>query len=133
MHATSLKEVEAEISSKCAPVKGKGVGSSSTGSKRSRQLWSDEQRDSIASCLAATSVNISKIETSYCLEGELVVKRQYLYEELSNFPELSAYQQTKAMCHLYRDDGYTSTYFFPKDARGDVGFRLENSGVMFIL
>ncbi|CAN1153155.1 hypothetical protein LINPERPRIM_LOCUS14506 [Linum perenne] len=122
MHATGLKEVEAEISSKHTPVKGKGARSTSTGSKRSRQSWSEEQRDSIASCMAATSEHISKIATSYCIETELALKRQCLYEELSNFPELSSYQRTKAMRHLYRDDGDASTYFHLRTPEEKLAF-----------
>ncbi|CAN1140924.1 hypothetical protein LINPERPRIM_LOCUS25143 [Linum perenne] len=122
IHATGLKEVEAEISSKRTPVKGKGDGSTSAGSKRSRQSWSEDQRDSIASCMAATSEHISKIATSYCIETELVLKRQCLYEELSNFPELSSYQRTKAMRHLYRDDGDASTYFHLRTPEEKLAF-----------
>ncbi|CAN1140922.1 hypothetical protein LINPERPRIM_LOCUS25143 [Linum perenne] len=55
-------------------------------------------------------------------QGKLVLKRQCLYEELSNFPELSSYQRTKAMRHLYRDDGDASTYFHLRTPEEKLAF-----------
>ncbi|CAN1136644.1 hypothetical protein LINPERPRIM_LOCUS41271 [Linum perenne] len=111
MHATRLKEVEAEISSAHAGPKGKEAGNSSAGSKRSRQMFNDDERAAIAMSMAATSENIARIATNYCLEGNLAARRQYLYDELTNFGRLTTTQVTKVMRHLYRDDGDASTYF----------------------
>ncbi|CAN1177786.1 hypothetical protein LINPERHAP2_LOCUS33307 [Linum perenne] len=72
--------------------------------------------------MAATSEHISKIATSYCIKTELALKRQCLYEELSSFPELSSYQRTKAMRHLYRDDGDASTYFHLRTPEEKLAF-----------
>ncbi|CAN1156378.1 hypothetical protein LINPERHAP2_LOCUS20915 [Linum perenne] len=110
MHATRLKEVEVEITSKCATAKGKEVGTSS-GSKRSRQQFIDEERAQIASAMSAASENFGRIATSYCIEGNLAVRRQTLYAELAKFPELTGNQRTRVLRHLNRDDGDATTFF----------------------
>ncbi|CAN1179034.1 hypothetical protein LINPERPRIM_LOCUS36870 [Linum perenne] len=74
VHATSLKGIEAEITSKNAASKGKQSGTSS-GSKRSRQLFSDDDRARITSTMATASNNIARIAYSYCMEGELALRR----------------------------------------------------------
>ncbi|CAN1141848.1 hypothetical protein LINPERPRIM_LOCUS25705 [Linum perenne] len=110
MHATGLKDVEAEITSKRMSTKGKEAATSS-GSKRSRQLFSDEDRARIASSMVATSENIGKIADSYCIEGDVAVKRQSLYVELAKFEELTGSQRTRILRHLNRDDGDATTFF----------------------
>ncbi|CAN1164767.1 hypothetical protein LINPERPRIM_LOCUS33372 [Linum perenne] len=85
LHATSLKEVE-EISSRKMQPKGKGKEkATSSGSKRSRQTFSEEDHMHISENIALTAENITNIATNYCIEGDLAVKRQYLYGELSKF------------------------------------------------
>ncbi|CAN1181197.1 hypothetical protein LINPERPRIM_LOCUS6096 [Linum perenne] len=64
MHTTSLKEVEAEISSKRATTKGKVTGNLSAGSKRSRQLFTKDDWVSVASSIVSTSKNIAMIATN---------------------------------------------------------------------
>ncbi|CAN1335201.1 hypothetical protein LINPERPRIM_LOCUS36667 [Linum perenne] len=110
MHATRLKDVEAEITSKAAGTKGKASGTSS-GSKRSRQLFTDDDRLRLAGTMASASDNLARIANNYCIEGDLAVRRQYLYQELSTFPDLTFGQRTRIMRHLNRDDGDATTYF----------------------
>ncbi|CAN1142271.1 hypothetical protein LINPERHAP2_LOCUS12993 [Linum perenne] len=110
MDATGLKEVEAETTSKRATAKGKEVDPSS-GSKRSRQQFTNEDRAQIASAMSAASENFGKTAVSYCIEGNVAVRRQYLYAELANFPELTGNQRTRVMRHLNRDDGDATTFF----------------------
>ncbi|CAN1177682.1 hypothetical protein LINPERHAP2_LOCUS33235 [Linum perenne] len=110
MHTTLLKGTEAEISSK--PVTVKGVeGGASSGTKRSRQMFWDKEHTRIANSMESVSENIARFVTNYCIEGDLAVKRQYLYQELASFPGLTPYQRTRIMRHLNRDDGDASTYF----------------------
>ncbi|CAN0881593.1 hypothetical protein LINGRAHAP2_LOCUS14329 [Linum grandiflorum] len=110
LHTTGLQGLEAEITSKRVSFKGKEVASSS-GSKRSRQQLSDDNSARILSTMELATENLAKIATSYCIEGELAVKRQSLYHELSKFAELSVLQRTMAMRHLNRDDGDAYTFF----------------------
>ncbi|CAN1126031.1 hypothetical protein LINPERHAP2_LOCUS3197 [Linum perenne] len=110
IHATSLKEVEAEISSKRTAVVGQKGGTSS-GTKRSRQVFMDEERARIAQSMEAANENIARIATNYCIEGDLAVKRQNLYQELCNFPDLTPFMRTRILRHLNRDDGDATTYF----------------------
>ncbi|CAN1320236.1 hypothetical protein LINPERPRIM_LOCUS31602 [Linum perenne] len=88
MHTTSLKDLEAEITSTNAAEKGKQTGASS-GSKRSRQLFMEDDRARIISTMAATSENIARITDTFSVEGELAVRRQSLYQELCTFPDLN--------------------------------------------
>ncbi|CAN0921922.1 hypothetical protein LINGRAHAP2_LOCUS32842 [Linum grandiflorum] len=47
-------------------------------------------------------------------QTELAGKRQFLYEKLAKFPELTVSQRTRAMRHLSRDDGNAHAFFqFP--------------------
>ena len=110
VHATSLKAVEGEITSKRVQINGKEKASSS-GTKRSRQQFSEEDKAQLATNLAMTSEHIAKIATNYCIEGELAVKRQFLYQELVKFSELSVCDRTRALRHLHRDDGDASSFF----------------------
>ncbi|CAN1317845.1 hypothetical protein LINPERPRIM_LOCUS30585, partial [Linum perenne] len=110
MHATRLKDVEAEITSKAGGTKGKASGTFS-GSKRSRQLFTDDDRLRLAGTMASASDNLARIANNYCIEGDLAVRRQYLYQELSTFPDLTFGQRTRIMRHLNRDDGDATTYF----------------------
>ncbi|CAN1273441.1 Sulfite oxidase [Linum perenne] len=115
MHATGLRHVEAEITSKRDPVKGKEAATSS-GSKRTRQQFTDEDRARIAASMVTTTESIGKIADSYCIEGDLALKRRSLYQELAKFPELTSNQRSRALRHLNRDDGDASTFFqFPTD------------------
>ncbi|CAN0924116.1 hypothetical protein LINGRAHAP2_LOCUS33969 [Linum grandiflorum] len=108
--ATSLRHIEAEVTSKRVQQKGKGVATSS-GSKRSRQQFADDNYARIAETIALAGENFAKIAANYCIEGELTVKRQFLYDELSKFTELTIQQRTMAMRHLYRDDGDATIFF----------------------
>ncbi|CAN1347838.1 hypothetical protein LINPERPRIM_LOCUS41256 [Linum perenne] len=110
MHATSLKDLEAEITSTNAAEKGKQTGASS-GSKRSRQLFTEDDRARIISTMAATSENIARIADTFCVEGELAVRRQILYQELCTFPDLNQAQRRTIMRHLNRDDADATIYF----------------------
>ncbi|CAN1162488.1 hypothetical protein LINPERHAP2_LOCUS24528 [Linum perenne] len=110
IHATSLKEVEAEISSKRTAVVGQKGGTSS-GTKRSRQVFMDAERARIAQSMEAANENIARIATNYCIEGDLAVKRKNLYQELCNFPELTPFMRTRILRHLNKDDGDDTTYF----------------------
>ncbi|CAN1232956.1 hypothetical protein LINPERPRIM_LOCUS3747 [Linum perenne] len=110
MHATGLRHVEAEITSKRDPVKGKEAATSS-GSKRTRQQFTDEDRARIAASMVTTTESIGKIADSYCIEGDLALKRRSLYQELAKFPELTSKQRSRALRHLNRDDGDASTFF----------------------
>ncbi|CAN1177510.1 hypothetical protein LINPERHAP2_LOCUS33142 [Linum perenne] len=115
LHATGLKHVEDEVTSKRTRNRGKEAATSS-GSKRSRQQSADEERAEIAAYIAMTTENIAKIATNYCIEGDLAVKRQSLYQELAKFGELSSSQRNKVLRHLNRDDGDCTTFFqFPTD------------------
>ncbi|CAN1291952.1 hypothetical protein LINPERPRIM_LOCUS21362 [Linum perenne] len=115
MHTTGLRHVEAEITSKRDPVKGKEAATSS-GSKRTRQQFTDEDRARIAASMVTTTESIGKIADSYCIEGDLALKRRSLYQELAKFPELTSNQRSRALRHLNRDDGDASTFFqFPTD------------------
>ncbi|CAN1172761.1 hypothetical protein LINPERHAP2_LOCUS30278 [Linum perenne] len=114
LHATGLKHVEDEVTSKRTRNRGNVLKSS--GSKRSRQQLADEERAEIAAYIAMTTENIAKIATNYCIEGDLAVKRQSLYQELAKFGELSSSQRNKVLRHLNRDDGDCTTFFqFPTD------------------
>ncbi|CAN1315988.1 hypothetical protein LINPERPRIM_LOCUS29902 [Linum perenne] len=44
-------------------------------------------------------------------QGDLAVRRQYLYQELATFADLTFGQRTRIMRHLNRDDGDATTYF----------------------
>ncbi|CAN1243528.1 hypothetical protein LINPERPRIM_LOCUS5718 [Linum perenne] len=113
MHATKLKEVEAEVTAKT--VKGKDAASSSS-VKRTRQQLLDEDRARMAAHLAAATENLGKIASSYCIDVDISVKRQFLYQELARFGELTSNQRTRALRHLNRDDGDANTFFqFPTD------------------
>ncbi|CAN1246824.1 hypothetical protein LINGRAPRIM_LOCUS3266 [Linum grandiflorum] len=115
LDATGLKEVEAEITSKQVQRKGKEVATSS-GSKRGRMQFSEDERTRMVANLTITTKNIAKIATNYCIEGDLAVKRQHLYAELAKFTTLNVSERTRAMRHLNRDDGDAATFFqFPTE------------------
>ncbi|CAN1156967.1 hypothetical protein LINPERHAP2_LOCUS21259 [Linum perenne] len=115
MHATGLRHVEAEITSKRDPAKGKEAATSS-GSKRTRQQFTNEDRSRIAASMVTTTESIGKIDDTYCIEGDLALKRRFLYQELAKFPELTSNQRSRALRHLNRDEGDASTFFqFPTD------------------
>ncbi|CAN1273036.1 hypothetical protein LINPERPRIM_LOCUS14830 [Linum perenne] len=106
---------DTDCTSKPTKNKGKAAASSSR-SKRSRQQMADEQQALIASQISMATENIAKIATNYCIEGDLVVKRQFLYQELAKFGELTRSQRTMVLRHLNRDDGDCKTFFqFPTD------------------
>ncbi|CAN1253623.1 hypothetical protein LINPERPRIM_LOCUS8363 [Linum perenne] len=110
LHATGLKELDAGMSSK----KGKGKGkesATSSGSKRTRNQAFNEDSGRIADTIEFATNNIAKIATNYCIEGDLAVKRQFLYHELATLTELSLAERTRALRHLNRDDGDATTYF----------------------
>ncbi|CAN1127805.1 hypothetical protein LINPERPRIM_LOCUS29840 [Linum perenne] len=110
LEATGLKELDAAMSSR--KVKGKGHQSAtSSGTKRTRAQAFKEESGRIADMIEVTTENIAKIATNYCIEGELAVKRQGLYQELATFYELSVVDRTRALRHLNRDDGDATTYF----------------------
>ncbi|CAN0887763.1 hypothetical protein LINGRAHAP2_LOCUS15664, partial [Linum grandiflorum] len=75
LDATGLKDVEAEITSKRVQMKGKQAASSS-GSKRSRQQFSEDNYCQIVASISAANENLEKIATNYCIEVDLAVKRQ---------------------------------------------------------
>ncbi|CAN1181283.1 hypothetical protein LINPERPRIM_LOCUS6166 [Linum perenne] len=111
LHATKLKEVEAEVIVKT--VKGKDVASSSS-IKGTRKQLMDEVRARMAAHLTAATDNLGKIASSYCIDVDLSVKSQFLYQELARFGELNSNQCTRALRHLNRDDGDVNTFFqFP--------------------
>ncbi|CAN1318674.1 hypothetical protein LINPERPRIM_LOCUS30902 [Linum perenne] len=113
MHATKMKEVEVEVTAKT--VKGKDA-TSSYSIKRSRQHLVDEDRTRMAAHLAAATENLGKIASSYCIDVDISVKRQFLYQELARFGELTSNQRSRALRHLNRDDGDANTFFqFPTD------------------
>ncbi|CAN1192204.1 hypothetical protein LINPERHAP2_LOCUS41433 [Linum perenne] len=89
VHASSLKDIEAEITSKNAAAKGKQTGTS-LGSKRPGKLFMEDDRAQIVTTMAIASDNIARIADSYYIEGELAVRRQSLYQELSGFPDLTS-------------------------------------------
>ncbi|CAN1170176.1 hypothetical protein LINPERPRIM_LOCUS255 [Linum perenne] len=88
MHTTCLKNLEVEITSMNAAEKGNQTGAS-CGSKRPRQLFAEDDRARIISTMAATSENIVRIADTFCVEGELAVHHQSLYQELCTFPDLN--------------------------------------------
>ncbi|CAN1128400.1 hypothetical protein LINPERHAP2_LOCUS4603 [Linum perenne] len=115
MHATSLKAVEADITSKRTNCKGKQPATSS-GSKRNRQQFTDDDRARLVDNVVVATESLGKIAVNYCIEGDLAVKRQYLYHELAKFSELTVSQRTRALRHLNRDDGDANTFFqFPTE------------------
>ncbi|CAN1136471.1 hypothetical protein LINPERHAP2_LOCUS9473 [Linum perenne] len=116
LHATGLKNyVEDEVTSKRTQNRGKEAATSS-GSKQSRQQLADDERAQIAAYIAMTTENIAKIATNYCIEGDLAVKRQSMYQELAKFGEHTSSQRNKVLRHLNRDDGDCTTFFqFPTD------------------
>ncbi|CAN1160199.1 hypothetical protein LINPERPRIM_LOCUS21825 [Linum perenne] len=89
LHAIGLKHVEDEVTPKRTRNRGKEAATSS-GSKRSRQQLADEECAQVAAYIAMTTENIAKIETNYCIEGDLAVKRQSMYQELAKFGELTS-------------------------------------------
>ncbi|CAN1284674.1 hypothetical protein LINPERPRIM_LOCUS18702 [Linum perenne] len=110
LEATGLKELDAAMSS--TKVKGKGHQSAtSSGTKRTRAQAFQEESGRIVDTIEVATENIAKIATNYCIEGELAVKRQGLYQELATFYELSVVDRTRALRHLNRDDGDATTYF----------------------
>ncbi|CAN1248603.1 hypothetical protein LINPERPRIM_LOCUS6804 [Linum perenne] len=127
IHATKLKEVEAEVTAKT--VKGKDAASSSS-VKRTRQQLVDEDRARMAAHLAAATENLGKIASSYCIDVDISVKMQFLYQELARFGELTSNQRTRALRHLNCDDGDANTFFqFPTD-KGEAGIRVVDSRVI---
>ncbi|CAN0921923.1 hypothetical protein LINGRAHAP2_LOCUS32842 [Linum grandiflorum] len=115
LHATGSQGVEAEVTSNRVHMKSKGKEQvSSSGTKRSRQQYSDDNNARIAASMEMANDTLSKLATSYCIETELAGKRQFLYEKLAKFPELTVSQRTRAMRHLSRDDGNAHAFFqFP--------------------
>ncbi|CAN1141753.1 hypothetical protein LINPERPRIM_LOCUS25654 [Linum perenne] len=61
--------------------------------------------------MASASENLARIANNYCIKGDLAVRRQYLYQELATFADLTFGQHTRIMRHLNRDDGDATTYF----------------------
>ncbi|CAN1164456.1 hypothetical protein LINPERPRIM_LOCUS33139 [Linum perenne] len=61
--------------------------------------------------MASASDNLAKIANNYCIEGDLAIRRQFLYQELATFADLTFGQRTRTMRHLSRDDGDATTYF----------------------
>ncbi|CAN1321365.1 hypothetical protein LINPERPRIM_LOCUS32012 [Linum perenne] len=110
LEATGLKELDVAMSGR--KLKGKGQQSAtSSGTKRTRAQAFKEDSGRIADTIEVATENIAKIATNYCIEGELAVKRQGLYQELAEFYELSVVDRTRALRHLNRDDGDATTYF----------------------
>ncbi|CAN1132613.1 hypothetical protein LINPERPRIM_LOCUS30172 [Linum perenne] len=86
LEATWLKELDVGMSTR--KVKGKGKESATSfGTKRTRSQAFKDDSGRIGDTIEVATDNIAMIATNYYIEGELPVKRQAMYHELTTFSE----------------------------------------------
>ncbi|CAN1774785.1 hypothetical protein LINPERHAP1_LOCUS13089 [Linum perenne] len=122
MNAEGLKDVEEDTATKESTEKGKG--SSSAGSKCSRQQMTEDylaaindQMGTFGENIARTSANIERLTDNWCMPVDVASRRAYLVDEIKRLPGISYRQSLLAIRILMKDNADWETFcMLPTDA-----------------
>ncbi|CAN1186653.1 hypothetical protein LINPERPRIM_LOCUS10947 [Linum perenne] len=66
--------------------------------------------------------HLTRIAINYSTEGDMLVRRQCLYNELGKLTSLSVVERTRALRHLNHDDGDAMTDFMLPTEEENLAF-----------